>query len=184
MLAITPATGTKLAELGFLLILIAGVWLVSSENPALRGHRARTVVAGAALAVAGGRPQRLHPPKPRGGGGAGLDLGNGPRYGDQVTRARPPSRSRRTDCPWAATSKIAWATIFKLETGIVKQRKGKQRRAVGFRRHCGRRHSGAQRPSSASREPSRNPHHVPGRAANLLRGLAELELAEGIPTTE
>jgi hypothetical protein len=56
-------------------------------------------------------------PKPRGGGGAGLDLGNGPRYGDQVTRARPPSRSRRTDCPWAATSKIAWATIFKLETG-------------------------------------------------------------------
>jgi hypothetical protein len=53
VLAITPATGTKLAELGFLLILIAGVWLVSSEVPALRGHRARTVVAGAALAVAG-----------------------------------------------------------------------------------------------------------------------------------
>jgi hypothetical protein len=51
-LAITPATGTRLAEVGFLLILIAGVWLVSSEIPALRGHRARTVVAGAVLAVA------------------------------------------------------------------------------------------------------------------------------------
>jgi hypothetical protein len=53
VLAISSATGGKLAELGFLLILFAGVWLVSSEVPALRGHRARTVVAGAALAAAG-----------------------------------------------------------------------------------------------------------------------------------
>jgi hypothetical protein len=52
-MAMTPATGTKLAEIGFLLIVIAGVWLVSSEIPALRGHRARTVVAGAVLAAAG-----------------------------------------------------------------------------------------------------------------------------------
>jgi hypothetical protein len=51
--AITHATGLKLAEAGFLLILIAGVWLVAAEVPALGLHRARTIVAGAALAVAG-----------------------------------------------------------------------------------------------------------------------------------
>jgi hypothetical protein len=51
--AITHAIGLKLAEFGFLLILIAGVWLVAAEIPALRLHRARTIVAGAALAVAG-----------------------------------------------------------------------------------------------------------------------------------
>ena len=49
----TSATGLKLAEIGFLLILIAGVWLVASEIPALGLHRARTIVAGTALAVAG-----------------------------------------------------------------------------------------------------------------------------------
>jgi hypothetical protein len=51
--AITHATGLKLAEFGFLLILIAGVWLVAAEIPALGLHRARKIVAGAALAVAG-----------------------------------------------------------------------------------------------------------------------------------
>jgi hypothetical protein len=49
----TPSTGLKLAEFGFLLILIAGVWLVAAEIPALGLRRARTIVAGAALAVAG-----------------------------------------------------------------------------------------------------------------------------------
>jgi hypothetical protein len=53
LFAITHATGTKLAEIGFLLILIAGVWLVASEISALRAHRARTIVAGVALAAAG-----------------------------------------------------------------------------------------------------------------------------------
>jgi hypothetical protein len=53
MFAITPATGIKLAEIGFLLILIAGVWLVAAEIPALRLQRVRRIVAGAALAVAG-----------------------------------------------------------------------------------------------------------------------------------
>ena len=52
VLAITASTGTKLAEIGFLLILIAGVWLVAAEIPALGLHRARTIVAGAALAIA------------------------------------------------------------------------------------------------------------------------------------
>ncbi len=49
----TSATGLKLAEIGFLLILIAGVWLAASEIPALGLHRARTIVAGTALAAAG-----------------------------------------------------------------------------------------------------------------------------------
>ncbi len=49
----TAATGLKLAEVGFLLIVIAGVWLVAAEIPALGLRRARTIVAGAALAAAG-----------------------------------------------------------------------------------------------------------------------------------
>jgi hypothetical protein len=49
----TSGTGIKLAEVGFLLIVIAGVWLVASEVPALGLHRARIIVAGAALAAAG-----------------------------------------------------------------------------------------------------------------------------------
>jgi hypothetical protein len=53
MFAITPATGIKLAEIGFLLILIAGVWLVAAEIPALRLQRVRRIVAGAALTAAG-----------------------------------------------------------------------------------------------------------------------------------
>jgi hypothetical protein len=53
MFAITPATGIKLAEIGFLLILIAGVWLVAAEIPAMRLHRVRGIVAGTALAAAG-----------------------------------------------------------------------------------------------------------------------------------
>lgn len=53
MFAITPATGVKLAEFAFLLILIAGVWLVAAEIPALRLQRGRRIVAGSALAIAG-----------------------------------------------------------------------------------------------------------------------------------
>lgn len=48
----TQQTGTVLAEVGFLLILIAGVWLVASEFQP-RWHRFRMFVAGSALAVAG-----------------------------------------------------------------------------------------------------------------------------------
>jgi hypothetical protein len=53
VLAITSATGIKLAEAGFLLIVIAGVWLVATEIPALGMKRTRTIVAGVALVVAG-----------------------------------------------------------------------------------------------------------------------------------
>jgi hypothetical protein len=54
--AIAHAIGVKLAEFGFLLILIAGVWLVASEIVALgatKWHKFRTIVAGSCLAVAG-----------------------------------------------------------------------------------------------------------------------------------
>lgn len=53
MFSLTSSAGLKLAEVGFLLVLIAGIWLVAAEIPALGLHRARTIVAGAALAAAG-----------------------------------------------------------------------------------------------------------------------------------
>jgi hypothetical protein len=46
-------TGVRLAEVGFLLVLIAGVWLAASQAPQFRFRTIRTVVAGVALAVAG-----------------------------------------------------------------------------------------------------------------------------------
>jgi hypothetical protein len=53
VLALTHHTGIDLAEVGFLLVLIAGVWLVAAEIPQLKLRRSRTIVAGTALAVAG-----------------------------------------------------------------------------------------------------------------------------------
>lgn len=56
IVAITHATGIKLAEIGFLLILIAGVWFVASEIVALgagKWHKVRIFVAGGCLAAAG-----------------------------------------------------------------------------------------------------------------------------------
>jgi hypothetical protein len=49
----THQTGVRLAEVGFLLILIAGVWLVAAEIPATRWARFRTIVAGILLAISG-----------------------------------------------------------------------------------------------------------------------------------
>jgi len=46
-------TSVIIAEIGFLLILIAGVWLVAAQIPKLGMSKARTIVAGAALAVGG-----------------------------------------------------------------------------------------------------------------------------------
>jgi len=46
-------TGVRVAEVGFLLILFAGVWLVAAEIPQLKLSRARLIVAGVALALAG-----------------------------------------------------------------------------------------------------------------------------------
>lgn len=49
--ALSAHTGTRLAEVGFLLLAFAGIWLVGAEL--FRIQRVRGVVAGAALAAAG-----------------------------------------------------------------------------------------------------------------------------------
>jgi uncharacterized membrane protein YccF (DUF307 family) len=53
VLAYVNQTGVRLAEVGFLLILFAGVWLAAAHIPQLRLGNARTIVAGIALAIAG-----------------------------------------------------------------------------------------------------------------------------------
>jgi hypothetical protein len=53
VLAFSHQTGVTLAEVGFLLILFAGVWLVAAQIPALKIPTARMIVAGTALAAAG-----------------------------------------------------------------------------------------------------------------------------------
>jgi hypothetical protein len=46
-------TGIRFAEVGFLLIVFAGVWLAAANSPQLGFARGRSVVAGIALAIAG-----------------------------------------------------------------------------------------------------------------------------------
>jgi hypothetical protein len=46
-------TGVRLAEVGFLLILFAGLWLASAQIPLFKLPRSRAVVAGVALAISG-----------------------------------------------------------------------------------------------------------------------------------
>jgi hypothetical protein len=46
-------TGIRLAELGFLLVLFAGVWLVAAHRPQFKLGNAKTIVAGVALAIGG-----------------------------------------------------------------------------------------------------------------------------------
>jgi hypothetical protein len=53
VLALTHHTGIRLAEIGFLLILFAGIWLVAAELPMFGLSKARRIVAGTALALAG-----------------------------------------------------------------------------------------------------------------------------------
>jgi hypothetical protein len=53
VLALSPHAGARLAEVGFLLILFAGVWLVAAQIPRLGLSRLRTVVAGLSLGVSG-----------------------------------------------------------------------------------------------------------------------------------
>jgi hypothetical protein len=48
-----PHTGVIIAEVGFLLILFAGIWLAAAQIRAFRFGTARTIVAGIALAIAG-----------------------------------------------------------------------------------------------------------------------------------
>lgn len=42
-----------MAEIGFLLILIAGIWLAAPQIPQLKRGTARTIIAGIALATGG-----------------------------------------------------------------------------------------------------------------------------------
>jgi hypothetical protein len=51
--ALAEHTGRHLAEIGFLLILFAGVWLAVAQVPRFKFATARTIVAGIALALAG-----------------------------------------------------------------------------------------------------------------------------------
>ena len=53
VVALAHHTGRRLAEIGFLLILIAGIWLAAAQIPAFKLSTARTIVAGVALAAAG-----------------------------------------------------------------------------------------------------------------------------------
>jgi hypothetical protein len=53
VLAMSAHTGVRLAEVGFLLIVFSGVWLVASEIPMMRVRKVRVIVAGVALTVAG-----------------------------------------------------------------------------------------------------------------------------------
>lgn len=53
VVALSAHEGARLAEVGFLLILFAGVWLVAADLSRARLGRVRTIVAGLALAVSG-----------------------------------------------------------------------------------------------------------------------------------
>jgi hypothetical protein len=46
-------TGARLAEVGFLLMLFAGIWLAAAQLPRFKFGTARTIVAGVALAIGG-----------------------------------------------------------------------------------------------------------------------------------
>jgi hypothetical protein len=46
-------TGIVLAEVGFLLLLFAGVWLTAAQIPLFKLATERTIVAGVALALSG-----------------------------------------------------------------------------------------------------------------------------------
>lgn len=53
VLAISRQDGARIAEVGFLLILIAGVWLLASQVPRLGLRQTRIAVSGVLLAAAG-----------------------------------------------------------------------------------------------------------------------------------
>lgn len=53
VLGLTRQTGVRLAEIGYLFIILAGVWLVIGQVPRFKLGSTRMVVAGVALAIAG-----------------------------------------------------------------------------------------------------------------------------------
>ena len=52
-MVLSHETGARLAEVGFLLIVFAGIWLAAAEFKFFSWGAARKVVAGVALALAG-----------------------------------------------------------------------------------------------------------------------------------
>ena len=46
-------TGTRIAEVGFLLLVFAGVWLTAAQIPLFKLATARTIVAGLAITISG-----------------------------------------------------------------------------------------------------------------------------------
>jgi hypothetical protein len=46
-------TGARIAEVGFLLLLFAGVWLTAAQIPQFKFAAGRTIVAGLAIAISG-----------------------------------------------------------------------------------------------------------------------------------
>ena len=53
VMALTHSAGRRLAEVGFLLVLFAGIWLAAAQIPQLKLATARTIIAGIALAIGG-----------------------------------------------------------------------------------------------------------------------------------
>ena len=53
LLGFARHTGLRVAEVGFLLVLFAGVWLAAAQIPRLGFAAGRTIVAGVALAIGG-----------------------------------------------------------------------------------------------------------------------------------
>jgi hypothetical protein len=53
VLGFAHRTGIRLAEIGFLFLLFAGVWLTAAQVPRFKFGAARTMVAGVALAIGG-----------------------------------------------------------------------------------------------------------------------------------
>jgi len=53
LLGFAHHTGVRLAEVAFLLLLFAGIWLAAAHVPRFRFGAARSVVAGIALALSG-----------------------------------------------------------------------------------------------------------------------------------
>jgi hypothetical protein len=53
LVAFDHEAGVRVAEVGYLLIAFAGIWLVAAQIPAMKLEKARTIVAGVALALAG-----------------------------------------------------------------------------------------------------------------------------------
>jgi len=48
LLGLSHPTGERLAEIGFLLVLFAGIWLAAAQIPQLKFATSRTIVAGVA----------------------------------------------------------------------------------------------------------------------------------------